>query len=73
MLIHTNFNLLQAFKAVVGKKAVERVSKTLDTTYAPVTPEQILENTPRLTDSQKTPLKDILVKHIKLFDGTLGM
>jgi len=53
-------------------EAVERVSKILDAKYAPVTPEQILDNSPHLTDAQKRSLKPILYKHLKLFDGTLG-
>ena len=53
-------------------EAVERVSKILEAKYAPVTPEQILENSSHLTDEQKRLLKPILYKHIRLFDGTLG-
>ena len=53
-------------------EAVERVSKILDAKYAPVTPEQILENSSHLSEEQKRTLKPILEKHVKLFDGTLG-
>eukprot|EP00980_Cylindrotheca_fusiformis_P024771 scaffold12437_cov101-Cylindrotheca_fusiformis.AAC.1 len=38
-------------------EAVDRVSRILDAKYAPVTPEQILENSPHLTDDQKGSLK----------------
>src|SRR6056300_800683 len=54
------------------KAAVERVSQILDAKYAPVAPEQILENSPHLSEEQKRSLKPILYKHIRLFDGTLG-
>ena len=53
-------------------KAVEHVSKILDAKYAPVTPEQILDNSPHLSEEQKAGLKPILYKHLRLFDGTLG-
>ena len=56
----------------IAADAVERVSQILDAKYAPVTPEQILENSPHLTAEQKKKLKPILYKHIRLFDGTLG-
>jgi len=56
----------------VAAEAVARVSQILDAKYAPVTPEQILDNSAHLTDAQKRSLKPILYKHIKLFDGTLG-
>ena len=54
------------------KAAVERVSQILDAKYAPVAPEQILENSLHLSEEQKRSLKPILYKHIRLFDGTLG-
>ena len=57
---------------LLAADAVERVSKILDAKYAPVTPEQILDNSPHLSEEQKQTLKPILYKHIKLFDGTLG-
>ena len=53
-------------------EAVERVSQILEAKYAPVTPEQILENCSHLTDAQKQLLKPVLYKHMRLFDGTLG-
>ncbi|CAJ1936786.1 unnamed protein product [Cylindrotheca closterium] len=53
-------------------EAVERVSKILDAKYAPVTPDQILNNSSHLSDDQKRTLKPILEKYVKLFDGTLG-
>eukprot|EP00980_Cylindrotheca_fusiformis_P014988 scaffold4112_cov60-Cylindrotheca_fusiformis.AAC.6 len=53
-------------------EAVDRVSRILDAKYAPVTPQQILDNSPHLTDEQKCSLKVVLDKHEKLFDGTLG-
>ena len=56
----------------LAREAVERVSQILDAKYAPVTPEQILDNSPHLTEEQKRGLKPILYKHLKLFDGTLG-
>lgn len=56
----------------IAVDAVERVSQILDAKYAPVTPEQILDNSPHLTEEQKRKLKPILYKHIRLFDGTLG-
>jgi transposase InsO family protein len=55
-----------------AREAVERVSQILEAKYAPVTPEQILDNSPHLTEEQKRTLKPILYKHIRLFDGTLG-
>src|SRR6056300_763660 len=54
------------------KAAVERASQILDAKYAPVAPEQILENNPHLSEEKKHSLKPILYKHIRLFDGTLG-
>ena len=56
----------------LAAEAVNRVSQILDAKYAPTTPEQILDNSPHLTEEQKQTLKPILYKHIKLFDGTLG-
>ena len=56
----------------LAAEAVNRVSQILDAKYAPVTPEQIIDNSPHLTEEQKRSLKPILYKHIKLFDGTLG-
>ena len=53
-------------------EAVERVSKILDAKYAPTSPQQILDNSPHLSEEQKRSLKPILEKHVKLFDGTLG-
>ena len=52
--------------------AIDRVSQILDAKYAPITPEQILDNSPHLTEEQKRGLKPILYKHIRVFDGTLG-
>ena len=56
----------------LAQEAVKRVSEILDAKYAPVTPQQILDNSSHLTREQKRTLKPILEKHIKLFDGTLG-
>ena len=56
----------------LASEAVKRVSEILDAKYAPVTPEQILENSSHLTEEQKRTLKPLLIKHRKLFDGTLG-
>ena len=53
-------------------EVVERVSQILDAKYAPISPEQILENSSHLTEEQKRALRPILEKHVKLFDGTLG-
>ena len=56
----------------LAAEAVERVRKILDAKYAPVTADQILDNSPHLTECQKKPLKLILQKQAKMFDGTLG-
>ena len=48
----------------LAAESVECVSRILDTKYAAVTPEHILENSPHLTDSQKPSLKPILQKTI---------
>ena len=56
----------------LAAEAVEQISKILDAKYAPTTPDQILDNSPHLTEEQKESLKPVLQKHIKLFDGTLG-
>ena len=56
----------------LAAEAVERVSKILDAKYAPVTSDQILDNSPHLTECQNKSLKPILQKHAKLFDEMLG-
>jgi hypothetical protein len=50
-------------------EAVKGVSQILEAKYAPVTPEQILENSLHLTDAQKQLFKPVLYKHMRLFDG----
>ena len=54
------------------EEAVNHVKEILDAKYAPVSTDEILENSTHLTDSQKESLRPILDKHMKLFDGTLG-
>ncbi len=54
------------------QEAVDRIKDILDAKYAPVTCQEILDKKPHLTDTQKTTLKSVLEKHIKLFDGSLG-
>ena len=56
----------------LAREAVEHVSQILDAKYAPVSPEQILNNSPHLSEEQKAGLLPILRKHVNLFDGTLG-
>ena len=57
---------------VSAAEAVDRVSKILDAKYAPVSTQQILDNSPHLTEEQKRTLRPILDRHATLFDGTLG-
>ena len=43
-------------------EAIKRVSQILDAKYAPVSPEQILKNSPHLTDAQMQTLTPIFKK-----------
>ena len=68
-----SFNFATGIKEPpLAREAVNRVSQILDAKYAPVSPEQILNNSPHLSEKQKSGLRPILYKHVELFDGTLG-
>ncbi len=54
------------------QEAVDRIKDILDAKYALVSCQQILDNSPHLTDNQKATLKPVLEKHKELFDGTFG-
>ena len=54
------------------KEAVQRVKDIFDAKHAPSSPEQIVDNSPNLTDEQKQSQSLMLKKHVSLFDGTLG-
>ena len=56
----------------VAAEAVQRVTEILDAKYAPVSPQQIIDNSPHLNDGMKQQLLAVLNKHKSLFDGTLG-
>ena len=56
----------------LAEEALDRVKQILDAKYAPVEPKTMVEQSPHLTEKQKSELLPILEKHKALFDGTLG-
>ena len=54
------------------EEAVQRVKDILDAKCAPMSSEQIVDNSPHLTDEHQQSLLVMLKKHVSLFDGTLG-